>query len=565
MKEKSRALRAYIREALLLVGVSAIATPVFAVGPVVPGAGTLMQEVPQAPQEPSNDNTGLNLPTRPAKTSTSPETFEVKQIVIDGNTRIDTGVLHDLVRDDEGKSLTLGQLQRDAQRLTDYYHKQGYPLSRVVVPAQSFEDGVVHLRVLEAVYGRISLNNLSDARSGTLQSELSRLQSNAPITESDLERVLLLLSDVPGIQAAGNLTPGSSVGQTDMTVVAASTARATGALTADNYGNNYTGNGRLGGAMTVNELLGLGDQLQANGLTSGPGMNYARLGYDLLANPSLPGGGTRVGAAVSDLAYSLGGPLGGLKGQGTASVSSLWARQPFLRSQTVNLYGQAEFDYKRLSDQTVSTLTNRHLDNGVLSMNGDERDGWMSGGVGMMNASWTGGRVTFDNLAALSADTASARESGAFGKWNGSMTRLQNLGSETAQLYLSVSGQWAQKNLDPMEQLVVGGPYSVRGYDMGVLSADSGVLETAEGRYRLSDHWQAVVFGDSERIAVSVNPFAPGTNGATLSGAGVGMNWTSGGAWQGKMYVANRLGAVPSQLAGTPVSTLVWGELSRGF
>jgi hemolysin activation/secretion protein len=116
-----------------------------------------------------------------------------------------------------------------------------------------------------------------------------------------------------------------------------------------------------------------------------------------------------------------------------------------------------------------------------------------------------------------------------------------------------------------MEQLVVGGPYSVRGYDMGVLSADSGVLETAEGRYRLSDHWQAVVFGDSERIAVSVNPFVPGANGATLSGAGVGMNWTSGGAWQGKMYVANRLGAVPSQLAGIPVSTLVWGELSRGF
>ena len=532
----------------------------WAAGPALPGAGVLIQEAqPVTPSAPSNDNPGLILkPGQGAMNSESTTTFEVKRIVIEGNTKIETGVLHDLVRDDEGKTLTLGQVQKMAQRLTDYYRQQGYPLSRAVIPAQSLEGGVLKIRVIEAEYGKVLLNNSSRALGGSLQSLLNPLQSGMPIEEDTLDRVLLLLSDVPGVATTATLTPGAQVGTSDLTVNTTPGPQVAGSVTADNYGNDYTGNGRLGGAVTVNELLGLGDQLSANGLTSGPGMNYARLGYDLLAN----GSGTRVGASVSDLKYVLGGSLSGLGGQGTAAVSSLWVRQPLLRSRTVNLYGQAEFDYKRLSDQTVATLANRHLDNGVLSMNGDERDTWMSGGVGLMSTSWTGGRVNFDNSGASAFDPG---VQGAFGKWNGSLTRLQNVGSERAQLYLSVSGQWAQKNLDPVEKLVVGGPYSVRGYDMGVLAADSGVLETVEGRYQLTEHWQAVVFGDSEHIAISANPYLAGSNGATLSGAGVGMNWTSGGAWQGKVYAASRLGSVPTQLAGSPAGTLVWGELSRAF
>jgi hemolysin activation/secretion protein len=521
-----------------------------------------MQEVqPQPSQSPSNDNTGLVLKPGQGVNANSTTTFEVKQIVIEGNSKIDTGVLHDLVREDEGKSLTLGQLQGLAQKITDYYREKGYPLSRAVIPVQSLEGGLVKIRVIEAVYGKVLLNNSSRARSSSLQALLDPLKSGAPIEEGSMDRALLLLSDVPGIETTASLMPGAEVGSSDLAVTATPGPRVMGSVTADNYGNDYTGNGRLGGAVTVDELLGLGDQLSANGLTSGPGMNYARLGYDLLAN----GSGTRVGASVSDLKYVLGGSLSGLNGQGTAAQTSVWARQPLLRSRTVNLYGQAEFDYKRLSDQTISTLTNRHLDNGVLSINGDERDAGMSGGVGLMMASWTGGRVNFDNMPALTADAAGAHESGAFGKWNGSLTRLQNVGNERTQVYLSVSGQWAQKNLDPIEKLVVGGPYSVRGYDMGVLAADSGVLETVEGRYQLTEHWQGVVFGDSEHIAISASPYLPGANGATLSGAGAGMNWTSGGAWSGRTYIATRLGTVPTQLAGSPASTLIWAELSRSF
>ncbi len=53
--------------------------------------------------------------------------------------------------------------------------------------------------------------------------------------------------------------------------------------------------------------------------------------------------------------------------------------------------------------------------------------------------------------------------------------RLQGLGGGNT-LNLALSGQWTRDNLDSVEKLVVGGPYGLRGYDMGVLSADTAYL-----------------------------------------------------------------------------------------
>ncbi len=182
------------------------------------------------------------------------------------------------MREDEGKTLTLGQLQKLAQKITDYYREKGYPLSRAVIPAQSLEGGVAKIRVIEAEYGKVLLNNSSAAHSSLLQSLLDPLQSGAPIEDGSLDRALLLLSDVAGIETTASLMPGAQVGSSDLTVSATPGVSAVGSVTVDNYGNDYTGNGRIGGAVTINELLGLGDQLSANGLTSGRGMDYARLG-----------------------------------------------------------------------------------------------------------------------------------------------------------------------------------------------------------------------------------------------------------------------------------------------
>jgi hemolysin activation/secretion protein len=338
-----------------------------------------------------------------------------------------------------------------------------------------------------------------------------------------------------------------------------------GNVALDNNGNRYTGRARLGGTVNVIDPLHHGDILSVSGLSSGSGMNYGRLAYDTLVS----GQGTRIGGSYSALHYRLGGPLSSLDAHGTAQVESLWAKQPLVRSRDVNLYGQIQYDQLQLRDHVDASAidTDRHLGNWTLSVAGDARDGLLSGAVSTWSVGLTAGRVGFDNAQAQLADAASASTQGRFTKWNLNLARLQSLSPRDG-VYLSFSGQWANANLDASQKMTVGGPYSVRAYDVGAMSGDIGYLGTLELRHDLGaasgGQWQAVAFADSAHVTVNKNTWAAGPNSATLSGAGVGLNWAGPNQWSAKAYLAARIGSVPV-LVGSTASVRAWVELSRAF
>lgn len=108
----------------------------------------------------------------------------------------------------------------------------------------------------------------------------------------------------------------------------------------------------------------------------------------------------------------------------------------------------------------------------------------------------------------------------------------------------------------------------MRAYDVGALSGDTGYLGTAEFRHDLGSgwngRWQAVAFVDTARVTVNKNVWVAGTNSATLSGAGVGLNWAGPNQWRAKAYIATRLGSTPTLVASS-ASTRAWVEISKGF
>lgn len=527
--------------------------------PAAPNAGTLLQQIePQKAPAPSKDETGLRRPQEKGAKAESAVTFEVKHIRITGNTLFDSATLHALVMDAEGKTLNLDQLKQLAKRITDYYRAHGYSMSRAILPAQTIHDGVVIIEVLEAHFGKISLDNHSRVSDSLLQDTLSPLQGGQIIVDRDTDHSLLLLSDIPGVKPVATLKPGETVGTSDMDVEVNAAPMFAGNVQLDNYGNAYTGRTRLGAGLTLAEPFGHGDEFTANVLSTGNYMNYGRLGYDTLLN----GDGTRLGAAYSALHYTLGGSLANLLGNGTAEVSSLWVRHPFIRSRANNLYARLQFDHKTLRDHINSTgiRTDRHLDNWVATLSGDMRDEMQ--GYNAWNLSLTSGRTSFDDPIAALSDAATARTAGSYSKWNAGYARLQSLSPHNG-LYLNLSGQWANNNLDSAEKLVAGGPYSVRAYDTGVLSGDSGYQGTVELRHQLSQQWQAKAFIDSQRITVNHSPWSVGSNSATLSGAGLGLNWNMN-AWYAHAYVASRLGSTPVLIASTS-STRGWVEIGTRF
>lgn len=535
---------------------------------LVPDAGSILQQIqPQMAPTLSGTDSGLVI-KRADESSAPPGTpFLVKTINITGNKKIETGTLHALVAYAEGKTLTLGELDKVISRITDYYSSHGYPLARAIIPAQTLQAGVVNVQIIVARFGKIILDNRSPVNDPLLTSTLASLQPGQEITQDQLDRALLLLSDVPGVGVNAILKPGTAVGTSDLLVSAVPTLKVSGNVALDGYGNNYTGRARIGGTVNINDPLNLksSDTLSVSGLSSGEGMNYGRIGYEAVIN----GQGTRLGGAYSALNYVLGGPVASSNANGTAQVTSLWVKHPFIRSRDVNLYAQIQYDELKLSDHIdISAIkTDRHLNNWTLSLAGDARDAIFSGGVNIWNVGWTTGQVSFDDAAALSADDATAKTQGNFSKLNVNLARTQNLGSKHG-LYLSFSGQWASTNLDSSQKMTVGGPYSVRAYESGAVSGDTGYLLGAEYRRELGSawngQWQAVAFVDSAKVTVNKNTWSAAENGATLSGAGVGLNWAGPNQWSAKTYIAAPVGAVPT-LVGTTNSVRAWVETRKGF
>ena len=533
----------------------------------VPGAGLILQQAQ-----------GVNSAMRPAGTAgviIEPEgraglpassPFMVNNIFLAGHSLFDTATLHALVADAEGKNLTLVQLGEAAARITAFYHDHGYPLSRAVIPAQNIRGGAVQIQVVEARYAKIKIDNHSRVAGLLFERTLSSLHDGQPIERAKLERAVLLASDIPGSIVSSTLKPGSAAGTSDLEVEVAGKEGATGSVTLDNEGNRYTGRLRLGSTLNVFNPLQHGDVLSVSAMTSGPDMNYLSLSYESL----LDGEGTRTGASISGLHYKLGDTLASIDAHGNAAVESLWIKHPLVRSVDFNLYGQAQFDHKQLDDEIdISAIqTDRHIDSLTISLAGDSRDTLLSGAVNTWNAAWlAAGRLEFDNGVAQLADSMTARTQGKFSMFTANASRLQYLDAQNA-IYFRLSGQLASRNLDPSEKMLAGGPYTVRAYDIGAVTGDTGILGTLEYRRTFGQIWggqaQASIFLDSERVTVNRTSWAPGDNLVTLSGLGLGFDWSGLDQWTAKASIATPVGPIQAPV-GNNKSVRAWMEIDKGF
>lgn len=534
--------------------------------PSVPNAGAILRQLqPATPASAAPGAPALRIEQKEGAPLPASAPFLVTQIDIVGNSAFDTATLQALVASAHGTTLSLEQLGELAARITSYYRANGFPLARAIVPAQTIRQGSVRIEVLEARYGQVGIDNRSDVSDALLSATLAPLQTGQSIGQAELDRSLLLLSDIPNVAITATLTPGAEVGSSDLLVNAWSGPGVAGNAFLDNNGNRYTGRARLGATVYLYNPLHQGDIASASVLSSGKGMSYARLGYDLLLN----GAGTRAGVAMSALRYRLEGAMRPLEAHGTAQVASGWLRHPLLRSRDANMYLQLQYDQVHLRDRidTSAMRSDRRLDNLSATLSGDVRDAALAGAITSWSVAATAGKLDISDPLARLNDAFSARSHGNFAKWNVNLSRLQNLDQRNA-VYLAFAGQWADGNLDSSEKMSVGGPYTVRAYDVGVAAGDLGYFGSAEWRHDLdtgsAGQWQAVAFLDSARVTVNQQRWSAGPNSARLHGAGLGVNWAGGQQWNARAYVAKPIGGTPVLLAARS-SARLWVELNRRF
>lgn len=513
----------------------------------VPVANGQMQQIPLAPK----------IQTTPAKVVVNQQstaqaqggdqsTMLVNNLNITGALAYSEAELIRVTGFQANSTLNLDQLRAMAAKISSFYHEHGYFVAQAYLPAQDIRNGVLTITVLEGHYGKIALNNQSNVSNGLLNGYLDGLQQHDVITAPALENRLLLLSDLPGIRVNSVLAPGSKLGESDLTIDVTQGARISGSVDVDNAGNRYTGEYRLGLSVNFNEPLGQGDVASLRALTSGAGLRYLRGAYQMQF------GKLKAGVAYSALEYKLGEEFEALGAHGNTKVASAFIGYPLIRSRSKNLYGQLGYDAKTFKDyvDAFGTVADKQSKLGIASLYGDFRDSLdfqTAGAQTTYSLSFAAGELDLQSPVMRSFDAITAQQNGHFNKVNFNLSRLQNL-SDSLALFGSLSGQMASKNLDVSEKMELGGMYGVRAYPEGEAFADQGVLANLELRWQLpmsnaaSSQWQLIGFVDAGRVDTNKNPWTNARNHRSLSGAGLGLNWSDYNNFVVKAYFAKKLG-----------------------
>ena len=93
------------------------------------------------------------LPAEQAPPAREGEKILIKRINVTGATLVSLVELDRIIGQFENRELSVKDMQRAADTITDLYRRKGYVTSRAYIPPQKIEAGVLEIRVVEGTTG----------------------------------------------------------------------------------------------------------------------------------------------------------------------------------------------------------------------------------------------------------------------------------------------------------------------------------------------------------------------------------------------------------------------------
>ncbi|MEO8281289.1 MAG: ShlB/FhaC/HecB family hemolysin secretion/activation protein [Ideonella sp.] len=528
---------------LVLAAASSMAS---AQAPARPEAGSLMQQIEQGKPLRLPKVEAVPVPQPPEMAPQSGLSVTLSGMRFEGNHRLDSARLLELMAHWLGRPLAFTDLQSAAAALAQAYRTEGWVV-RAYLPQQTLESGVLTIRVVEAVMGEARIESTAPVRVGERRvraTVLAAQPSGQPMRSKDVDRAVLLLGDIPGISAKGSLAPGASDGETDLVLNLTPQPLLNGDVAIDNTGSRSTGSNRISGGLYLNSPLRLGDQLALNLLRT-RGNRYARVNF------GLPVGyrGLRVGVSASRLDYRvLGADFATLGLNGGSTITSLNLSYPMLRSQQANAYFGLEASQRRYDNVANSvSISDYRLASLTATASGNLSDTLGGGGSSSASLVLVRGRLDLSGSLNQPADAAGARTEGGYTVLRYGVTRYQVM-TTSLSLYASFSGQLANRNLDSSERIYLGGVSGVRAYPASEAGGAEGSLFSLESRLQLPMNVMLTAFYDWGQVKVDEDNRFVGAaviNRLTLQGAGLSLAWVSSPNASFGLTWARRIGANP--------------------
>jgi len=517
-----------------------------------PNAGSLLnQATPPAavPTLPSS-----TLPALPDEAIGKPvpdgAKVRVSRFVLEGVSLLPAEPLQAQLSDLIGQELGLADLRKAATRVTAFYREQGYFLARAYLPTQDIADGVVRIAVLEGRYGAVETGGSPRLEQQHAQGILDAHQVGAgqPIERSALERSLILLEQRGGAPVRAVMQPGATVGTSHMVIEAPAGPLFSGQIGADNYGNRYSGQNRATALLNLNSPRGVGDFASL-------WLMKSRDSDAVFAAYQTPVGyqGLTLGASYSQFNYQLCCEFAPLDQEGYAKVFGLQARYPLILSQRRILNAGLSFERKRLNDSSaLGELSDKDANVVILSLDGVAAT---ASGQNRYQLALAGGDLNISGPPAyVQANAATVDTAGRYLKLRGEYQYLHFL-DNGHRLFLRLSGQASNRNLDSSEKFLMGGVNGVRAYPEGEAPADQALLARLDWVIpvpiaALPGSLSTRLFVDTGTVWL-LKDTRDGLasfglpNHYNLSGVGVGFNWSLPNGLTANLEAATRIGNNP--------------------
>ncbi|MEQ8466543.1 CHAT domain-containing protein [Coleofasciculus sp. E1-EBD-02] len=144
--------------------------------------------------------------------------IQVQRIEVTGSTIFGEAEFKPIIELVEGRTVTIEELRRVADAISQLYIEQGYITSRAVIVEESLDKGVAEIRVIEGSLKEIQVEGTRQIEEDYIRSRLRR-GTGTPLNVTQLEDELLLLRANPLFEnVEASLRAGTELGQSILIV-----------------------------------------------------------------------------------------------------------------------------------------------------------------------------------------------------------------------------------------------------------------------------------------------------------------------------------------------------------
>ena len=475
-------------------------------------------ELPPLPSVPSERVDQLPLPR-----------VFVHEIRLMGNTVFPQDRLDSVTRPYLKRHVTSEELETLRLDLTRLYVNAGYINSGAILPDQSVAGGVITLQIIEGTLTSVTVDGNRWFRDSYLRKRFT-LDVGTPLQIGVLQaRLQAVQQDDRITRLAAELRPGVRLGDSALHVHVVERLPISVTLEANNYQSPSVGAERLLLTVAHRNLTGHGDVLSVTYGRS-EGLNpQLDTSYSLPLNARETTVSARYRRNDSSVVEER---FAALDIESQSETYTLTLRHPFYRTLQRELA-------VALSAERLESMTS--LQGKPFSFSPGARNGTVTDTALRLALEWLD-RTPYQVIAVrsrfsvgvdiLEATTHNDRSipDGRFFTWAGQVQWARRLASSDIQLLFRLDVQLASEPLLPLEQLAIGGRFSVRGYRENQLVRDNGLIAALEAHLPIvrntpwAEALQLVPFVDFGR---AWNHPARASESGILASMGLGLRWTA--------------------------------------